>query len=87
MRTVKNTSITLPAAMLKEAERVAREEGRTKSELFREAFRRYVREREWDQINAYGRARAKALGIKPQNVNRIIHEYRQEQRKRTKKTK
>ena len=86
MPIAKNT-ITLPASMLKEAERVAREEGRTKAELLREAFRRYVREKEWDQINAYGRARAKALGIKPHDVNRIIHEDRHEQRKRTKKAK
>ena len=29
------------------------------SELMREAFRRYQREREWDEANAYGRAKAK----------------------------
>lgn len=38
----KNTSITLPEDMLKKAEAAAREEGRTKSELFREALRRYL---------------------------------------------
>ncbi len=33
------------------------------SELMREAFRRYKRQREWDEANAYGRAKAKELGI------------------------
>jgi hypothetical protein len=51
--------------MLKEAERVARKEGRTKSELLREAFRRYVREKEQDQINAYGRAEREPFASSP----------------------
>jgi metal-responsive CopG/Arc/MetJ family transcriptional regulator len=42
-----------------EAEALAKREERTMSELMREAFRRYQREREWDEANAYGRAKAK----------------------------
>lgn len=68
--------------MLKDAERLAKLEGRTKSELFREAFRRYVQQQEWATIDAFGRSRARALGVKPQDVNRIIHDWRQEQRTR-----
>lgn len=41
MRTTKNISITFPTAMAKEAERLAKRENRTMSELLREAFRRY----------------------------------------------
>jgi len=33
------------------------------SELMREAFRLYQRQREWDEANAYGRVKAKEKGI------------------------
>jgi len=41
MRTTKNVSITMPIAMVKDAERLARRENRTMSELVREALRHY----------------------------------------------
>ena len=84
MRTVKNVSITLPSSMLADAERLAKQEGRTKSELFREALRRYVEQREWAAIDAFSRRRAQALQVKPQDVNRIIHDWRREQRSKRK---
>lgn len=40
MRTTKNLTISLPPAMLREMERVAKRENRTLSELIRENFRR-----------------------------------------------
>jgi len=40
-------SITLPPNMVAEAKELARQEKRTMSELMREAFRRYKRQREW----------------------------------------
>jgi hypothetical protein len=48
------------------------------SELMREAFRRYKRQREWDEANAYGRAKAKELGITEADVVRLIKESRVE---------
>jgi metal-responsive CopG/Arc/MetJ family transcriptional regulator len=41
MRTTKHISITFPAAMARDAARLARRENRTMSELLREAFRHY----------------------------------------------
>lgn len=41
MRTTKSISVTFPTAMAKEAERLAKRENRTMSELLREAFRQY----------------------------------------------
>src|ERR1035437_6252295 len=41
MRTTKNVSITMPVAMVKDAERLAKRENRTMSELIREALRHY----------------------------------------------
>ncbi len=40
-RTVKNIGFTIPPAMAEEFERLAKEERRTKSEMFREMFRLY----------------------------------------------
>ena len=44
MRTSRVFSLSIPRELLRQAGRVAKEEGRTKSELFREALRRYVEE-------------------------------------------
>lgn len=41
MRTTRVYSITMPPEMAKQAERLAKKENRTMSELMREAFRRY----------------------------------------------
>lgn len=80
MRTSKSVSITMPAGILQQARRLARKESRTVSELVREALRRYLREQTWDEINAYGRARAKDLGLTEQDVVPLIHEFRSEER-------
>lgn len=47
MRTTKFLTISLPPEQLKTAERLARKENRTMSELFREALRRYQHQQEW----------------------------------------
>lgn len=81
MRTSKILSITLPPVMLKEAEQLARKENRTMSELVREALRYYQRGRRWDEINAYGRARARELGIRESDVVPMVKQFRRERRK------
>jgi len=43
--TVKSVTISLPAEMLEELNRVSKREHRTRSELLREAFRQYVAEK------------------------------------------
>jgi len=82
MRTTKTLSITIPPEMLTRAEALARRESRTMSELVREALRYYERQRWWEETNAYGRARAKALGIRERDVAGLIHEERQDKRRR-----
>jgi len=66
--------------MLAEAERMAKREHRTMSELIREALRRYQRERQWDELNAYGRSKAAELQITAADVPRIVRECRGERR-------
>jgi Arc/MetJ-type ribon-helix-helix transcriptional regulator len=46
MRTTKSVTISLPPAQLKTAERLARKQNRTMSELFREGLRRLEQEEE-----------------------------------------
>lgn len=76
MRTSKILSLSLPPTLLREAERVAKKEGRTKSELFREALRRYLQERRWAALRRYGVQRVARLGLKETDVERLIKEYR-----------
>ena len=85
MRNSKVVSITLPPDMAAEAEQMAKQEKRTMSELMRESFRHYKRQREWDEANAYGRAKAKQMGITEADVVRLIKEFRtgEAQRKET----
>ena len=46
MRTSKTLSVSLPPAQLKQAERLAKKENRTLSELVREALRQYQQKQE-----------------------------------------
>ncbi|MBI4454716.1 MAG: ribbon-helix-helix protein, CopG family [Acidobacteria bacterium] len=87
MRTTKILSITLPPAMLKEAQQLAKRENRTMSELVREALRRYQREQRWEKIRAIGAAGTGALGLKESDVVPLVHEFRREQRAGSKKRK
>lgn len=73
-RLSKTTTISLPPSMYREALDLARARGMTRSELFRDALRRYGRdEGEWQELAAYGRRRAKAAGIRTErDVERLV---------------
>jgi CopG family transcriptional regulator/antitoxin EndoAI len=87
MRTTKTLSITLPPEMLTRAERIARKEHRTMSELIREALRHYERRNWWDEMNAYGAKSAAAAGVKTEeDVVAVIHGARKSPRKRPART-
>ena len=85
MKTSKTLSITIPPEMLSRAEALAKKENRTMSELVREALRQYERQRWWEETNVYGRAGAEALGIRTEDLDRVIHEYREGKRAGNKK--
>ena len=80
MRTTKVLSITLPEAMLVIAKERAKKENRTMSELVSEALRRYEAVQRLKELQSYGEKRARELGIKEEDVDRLIHEYRTERR-------
>jgi len=70
----KTTTISLPPQVFRAVVRLAKANGMTTSELFREAFRRYQREeRTWEELSAYGRRKARAAGIRTEaDVERLI---------------
>lgn len=69
-------TITLPPKLFKLADKIAEEEGRTRSELFREALRKYLWERSWKKLQDYGARIAKEKGIREEDIERIIDENR-----------
>ena len=60
------------------AEKIAKEENCTRSELMREALRRYIAEMELRRLQRYGLKKAKELSLKEEDVQRFIDEYRAE---------
>ena len=112
-RTTKIVGFSVPPTLVREVELLARQERRTKSELFREMVRVYRRyrlqrdrdEERWiqtlidetkaeearkpttqadllkesDRLVRYGAQQAKKLGIKPKDVNRLVHALRSQE--------
>lgn len=72
------TTVSLSPSLYRVAERLAEYRGMTRSELFRDALRRYeMEEGEWDELLAYGRRKAAEKGVKSErDVERLIHETR-----------
>jgi metal-responsive CopG/Arc/MetJ family transcriptional regulator len=76
MRTTTTLSVSLPPKLAREAERTAKRKGRTKNDLLREALRRYLLEEKVRRLQQNGARRARRLGIKPSDVERLIQEHR-----------
>ena len=55
---------------------IMEKEQRTRSELLREARRRYIEEQEWRAILRYSRQRAKEKGITEEEIEDIVDAYR-----------
>ncbi len=76
MRTAKVISLSVSPKLACEAERVAKQEGRTRSELVREALTAYLAESKWRELRKYGAAQVKKLGLTEDDVERLVGEYR-----------
>ena len=75
-RTTKTLTISLPPEMAKQVDELTKEEGRTKSELFREALRRYIEERNWARLYRYGEAKAREKGVSEDKVEDLVDSHR-----------
>jgi len=76
MATTRVRSLSLPSDLVREAERLAKQEGRTKTEVLREALRRYGEERRWRGLQRYGAGRARKVGLREAGVESAIQEFR-----------
>ncbi|MBM4287957.1 MAG: ribbon-helix-helix protein, CopG family [Deltaproteobacteria bacterium] len=78
MRTTKLVTISLLPELLDEAEKLAKEEKRSRSEFFREAIRRYIEEKKWERLYRYGRLKAQEQGLTDKDVERVLDEFRRQ---------
>ena len=73
-------AVSVPPESAEDFERMARQEGRNKSELFREmlrVYRAYQETGRFESLQRYGAARARALGVRDErDVERLIGEAR-----------
>ena len=79
-RSTKTITFSLSPAIADRVDQVMKQQGRSRSELVREALLRYIEECEWRQLFQYGEQRARALVIGPEDVSPLVEEYRAEVR-------
>ena len=83
-------NIALEPDLLEQVGKLAREEGKTADELANELLgplleirkQAEASDRRWQKLVEYGNGQAQKLGIKEEDVDRLIHEWRAEQRGR-----
>lgn len=81
MATPRTFTISLPPKLARQVDKQAAAEGRTRSELFREAVRQYlVRSERWGQIFAYGELVAAEQGLTETDVEKAVAEERSRRR-------
>ena len=82
MRTTRPVTVSLPSDLLRETQRVAREEARTRSELIRDALQQYLASRRWRRLRQWGAESAERLGLKSEaDLQRLLDEVRAKRRK------
>ncbi len=64
MRTTKPITISLPTNILRETERIAKEEVRTRTDVIRDALNQYVASRRWQRLRQWGAQTAERLELK-----------------------
>lgn len=79
-RVTRTLTVSLPPQLYEEVERLAKEEHKTKSELFRDMLRVYedfLDERRWLRIRRRGTDSAKRTDIKTEtDIEKLVHEAR-----------
>jgi CopG family transcriptional regulator/antitoxin EndoAI len=69
-------SVSLPDELMRDTEQLALAQGKTKSDLVREALRRQVQLGRLRELQRYGRRRAEERGIGPEDVESLVDEFR-----------
>jgi metal-responsive CopG/Arc/MetJ family transcriptional regulator len=69
-------SVSLPDELMRDTEQLALAQGKTKSDLVRDALRRQVQLGQLRELQRYGRRRAEARGIGPEDAESLVDELR-----------
>ncbi len=77
-RTTKTITFSLPPELVERVNNVVAQQGSSRSEFLRRAVVRYIEEQEWRQLLQYGERKAREEGIGPEDVARLVEEYRSE---------
>ena len=77
-------NIALPEDLVKKVDQLAKKEYRNRSELIREALRKYIENKEeWEQIFKTGEEAMSKMGIKSEDeINEIVYEFRHHKKSR-----
>ena len=83
MEPEKNLHATIPPGLLTRAEQAAQQEHISLDELVSDAMERRLRDHRRQSLRAYGEAQARKIGVTSEDdVDRVIHEFREEERAR-----
>ena len=69
-------SVSVPDELVEAVEAVALAQGKTKSELVREALRRHVELERFRALQRYAREQAERRGLGPEDVEALVDELR-----------
>lgn len=72
-------NISMPEALFKKIDKVAKEENKTRSEFIREALRQYLEECDFSKSLKRLRKKAQEMGITTEeDVEKLIHDFRKQ---------
>jgi metal-responsive CopG/Arc/MetJ family transcriptional regulator len=71
-KTSKTVTLSLPSDLSDKIDEVIKEEGKNRSEIFRDALKRFIEEREWQKIYRYGEMKAREKEITEDQIEDII---------------
>lgn len=81
LKATKSFPLSLTPEILSQIEKLAKKEGKTKTDILREAVNRYLEEKRWKEIREYGARQAAKLGIKEKDIERLREEYWKERQR------
>ena len=76
--TARTIVVTLPPELSAQLDSALQEERQSESELLERALASYLRDREWNRMLRESATIAVEHGITPQDVERLVDEYRDE---------
>jgi metal-responsive CopG/Arc/MetJ family transcriptional regulator len=73
MRTTQPITVSLPPDLLRETQRLAQAEARTRTDVIREALQEYLASRRWQRLRQWGAETAGRLGLKTEgDLQRLL---------------